>query len=169
MKSHGEGNYEVSDFGAIGRGVVIETGVMVFHANNIVLGDDIYIGHQTILKGYHNSKLRIDSGTWIGQQCFIHSAGNIVIGKNVGIGPGVKIFSSLHDKEDPQKPILHSRLLFKPVTIESNSDIGIGSVIMPGVHIGEGVQIGAGSVVTKSVKAFSIVAGVPAKYIGSRK
>jgi len=168
MKSHGSGIFSVNDFRKIGDDVCIENGVLVFHPETIELGSDIYVGHNTILKGYYKSSMIIGSGTWIGQQCFFHSGGGIIIGSNVGIGPGVKILTSYHSEEGIHKPILHSRINFEQVIIEDDSDIGVGSVILPGVRIGKGAQIGAGSVVTKDVEPYSVVTGVPAKKLRMR-
>ncbi|MFC1576156.1 acyltransferase [Candidatus Omnitrophota bacterium] len=168
-KSHGSGEFSSSQFAKLGRNVVFEKGVLVFHPENIEIADEVYIGHNTILKGYYKNKLVIGSGTWIGQQCFFHAAGGLTIGCNVGIGPGVKILTSSHDLDEPDKPILHSTINFAAVSIGNGSDIGAGSVILPGVSIGKGVQIGAGSVVTSDIKDFAVAAGTPAKNIRMRK
>ncbi|MFD2516577.1 acyltransferase [Salinimicrobium flavum] len=56
--------------------------------------------------------------------------------------------------------------VFGKIQIKNNVYIGNGAMILPGVIIGSNVVIGAGSVVTKSIKDFSIVAGNPAKVIG---
>ncbi len=52
---------------------------------------------------------------------------------------------------------------FKHVIIEDDADIGIGTIILPGVRIGKGVQIGAGAIVTKSIPDFAVAYGAPAK------
>jgi len=140
-KSHGTGEFSTKDFAKLGNNVVFEKGVLVFHPENIEIADDVYVGHNTILKGYYKNKMTIGKGTWIGQQCFLHSAGDIDIGENVGIGPGVKILTSSHSLDEKEKPILHSDIEFAKVTIESGSDIGTGAVIMPGVTIGQGALI----------------------------
>jgi acetyltransferase-like isoleucine patch superfamily enzyme len=160
--SHGTGAFNPSDFARLGHGVIFETGVLVFHPENIEIHDNVYVGHYTILKGYYQNKMIIGSGTWIGQQCFFHSAGGIEIGQNVGIGPGVKIITSSHKLEEIGTPILHSPVDFAPVIIADNSDIGVGTIILPGVTVGIGAQVGAGSVVTHSVDDYAVVAGVPA-------
>jgi acetyltransferase-like isoleucine patch superfamily enzyme len=161
--SHGAGRFERSQFRRIGNEVVIEPGVLVFHPGSIEIGNNVYIGHYTILKGYYRGRMLIGSGTWIGQQCFLHSAGDIVIGSNVGIGPGVKIITSFHAEEGISKPILHGRIEFAPVVIEDDADVGVGAIILPGVRIGKGAQVGAGAVVTRNVTDFSVVSGVPAR------
>jgi acetyltransferase-like isoleucine patch superfamily enzyme len=110
----------------------------------------------------------IGEGTWIGQQCFIHSAGGLTIGSDVGIGPGVRILTSAHRLDELEKPILHATVDFKAVSIESGSDIGVGAIILPGVRIGAGAQVAAGAVVTEDVADLAVVAGVPARVIRRR-
>jgi len=168
-ESHGSGIFSLEDFELLGSRVVIEPGVLVFHPENIRIESDVYIGHQTILKAYHKNKMQIGSGTWIGQKCFFHSAGGIEIGSNVGIGPGVMIITSTHGEEGRQKPILHSRIEFAPVVIEDDADIGVGSILLPGITIGKGAQVGAGAIVTKSVEPYNVVAGNPAKILRIRE
>ena len=168
-KSHGTGEFSPSQLARLGENVVFETGVLVFHPENIEIGNNVYIGHQTILKGYYRNRMTIGDGTWIGQQCFFHSAGGLAIGRNVGIGPGVKIVTSAHRLDELDRPILHSTLDFAPVVIEDDGDIGVGAVILPGVRIGRGAQVGAGSVVDSDVPPNAVVAGVPARLIRTRR
>jgi acetyltransferase-like isoleucine patch superfamily enzyme len=168
-QSHGTGAFTLTDFARLGDGVVFEAGVLVFHPETIEIGDGVYIGHQTILKGYHRNRMVIGAGTWIGQQCFFHSAGGLTIGQNVGVGPGVKIVTSTHRLDVLDQPILHAPIDVAPVVIEDGGDIGVGAILLPGVTIGQGAQIGAGAVVTSSVPAWAIAAGVPARVIGSRR
>jgi len=164
-RSHGTGDFSPLQFARLGQNVVFETGVLVFHPETIEIGDNVYVGHYAIIKGYYRNKMIIGAGTWIGQQCFFHSAGGLTIGSNVGIGPGVKIITSSHAEEGIQIPILHSRVDLAPVTIGDDSDIGVGAIILPGVTIGKGVQVGAGAVVTHSVDDYAVVVGVPAKVL----
>lgn len=167
-RTHGDGNFRLVDFKKIGNNVIFEKNVLVFHPENIEIGDNVYIGHNTILKGYYKNEMVIGDHTWIGQSCFFHSAGGIYIGKAVGIGPMVKIISSVHQEEDITKPIMFSGLKYNKVIIGDGSDIGVGSIILPGVSIGEGSQVGSGSVVTRDIEPFSVVAGVPAKLLRKR-
>jgi acetyltransferase-like isoleucine patch superfamily enzyme len=110
----------------------------------------------------------IASGTWIGQLSYLNSAGGLVIGSNVGVGPCVKVMTSRHGEEGRQVPVLLCDLEFAPVRIEDESDIGMGAIILPGVTVGRGAIVGAGAVVTRDVEPFSIVAGVPARKLGER-
>jgi acetyltransferase-like isoleucine patch superfamily enzyme len=168
-RSHGTGEFAPGDFARLGRDVVFEAGVLVFHPETIEIGDDVYVGHQTILKGYHRNQMRIGSGTWIGQQCFFHSAGGLTIGRRVGIGPGVRILTSAHRLDQTDKAILDNPLDFAPVAIEDEGDLGVGAIVLPGVRIGRGAQVGAGAVVSVDVPAYAVVAGVPARVLRMRK
>lgn len=162
-QSHGSGEFAPEQLKKIGANVIFEKGVLIFHPENIELGNNIYIGHNSILKGYHKNSMSIGDNTWIGQTCYFHSAGGIKIGKNVGIGPSVKILTSYHTEQGIEKPILFSDLQFEEVVIEDDADIGIGTIILPGIRIGKGVQIGAGSIVTKDIPDYAVAFGAPAK------
>ncbi len=168
-KSHGDGTFTADQFQQMGDNVIFENGVLIFHPENIQLGENVYIGHNTILKGYYKNSMKIGDNTWIGQGCFFHSAGNLTIGKAVGIGPMVKILTSEHTFDDINKPVLYQPIEFKSVIIEDGVDIGTGSTILPGVTIGEGAVVGAGSVVTKDIDKYAIAVGVPARIIKYRK
>lgn len=167
-QSHGSGEFEPHEFKKIGANVIFELGVLVFHPETIELGTNIYIGHNTILKGYYKNSLKIGDNTWIGQNCFFHSAGNIRIGNRVGIAPHVKILTSRHAEQGRDLPILLSELEFAEVVIEDDSDIGIGAIILPGVSIGKGAQIGAGAVVSRNIPDYAVAFGVPAKVVRLR-
>lgn len=168
-QSHGSGTFTDDSFKSLGNNVIFESGVLVFHPNTIIISDNVYIGHNTILKGYHQNSMEIGEGTWIGQNCYFHSAGGIRIGKYVGIGPHVKIITSNHvDIGTTDVPVIQSPLEFKAVSIDDGADIGIGSVILPGIKIGQGAIVGAGAVVTRDVEPFTVAAGVPARFIRRR-
>ncbi len=167
-RSHGTGAFRPEELAACGEDCIFETGVLVFHPENVRLGRNVYVGHYTILKGYYKNTLEIGDETWIGQQCFFHSAGGLYIGACVGIGPGVKILSSQHTEAGREIAIFNAPVELKPVRIEEGVDIGVNAVIMPGVTIGKGAQIGAGSVVTRDVAPYAVVAGSPAKLLRER-
>ncbi|NOQ21694.1 MAG: transferase [Candidatus Aegiribacteria sp.] len=168
-QSHTNGRFNEDDFRSLGENVVFEHGVLVFHPDSITIGNNVYIGHNTILKGYYKNEMIIGDDTWIGQGCFFHSAGGLKVGKAVGIGPMVKILTSAHSDGDTSKPVMFNELEFKEVIIEDGCDIGVGSIILPGIRVGEGSIIGAGSVVTRDVPSYCVVAGVPARLLRNRR
>lgn len=93
--------------------------------------------------------------------CYIQGTGKIYIGNYVLIGPNVGIISANHDLENTIKHSLDSK-----ITIRDYCWIGMNSVIMPNVELGENTIVGAGSVVTKSFPDGNcVIAGNPAKKI----
>jgi acetyltransferase-like isoleucine patch superfamily enzyme len=167
-RSHGSGSFTPEQLGACGEDCVFEHDVLIFHPENVFLGRNVYVGHRTILKGYYKNAMRIGDETWIGQNCFFHSAGGITIGHRVGIGPGVMILTSEHQELGRAVPPLLSPVEMAPVEIADEANLGVGTIVLPGVRIGRGARIGAGSVVTRDVADFSIAAGSPARVLRER-
>ena len=104
----------------------------------------------------------------IGDFCHITSVESVVFGKNVLIGSSV--FISDHDHgsasfEDLSISPANRALESKPVIIEDNVWVGEKAIILKGVRVGSNSVVAAGSVVTKDVPPYSVVAGVPAKVI----
>ncbi|MFA6609980.1 MAG: acyltransferase [Candidatus Omnitrophota bacterium] len=168
-KSHGTGEFTVDQFRKIGKDVIFERGVLVFHPENIIIGNNVYVGHNTMLKGYYKNTMEFEGNNWIGQGCFLHSAGGIYLGRHAGLGPFVKILTHQHVEEEIEKPISCCKQEFKKVVIEEAVEVGLGAIILPGVTIGKYSLIGAGAVVTKDVEPYSVMMGVPAKLIRKRK
>lgn len=167
-KSNGDGSFRNSDFKKTGKGNIIENGVLVFNPGNISLGNNIYIGHRTILDAYNFKEMEIEDNVWIGPDCFFHCAGGIKIGTSVSIGAKVSIISSHHRTEFIDIPVLHAPLEFKAVEIEEGADIGVGAIILPGVRIGKGAIVSAGAVVGKNIPDYEIWGGVPAVKVSDR-
>ncbi|MDC3366068.1 acyltransferase [Flavobacteriaceae bacterium] len=123
--------------------------------------------------------IKIGKNFRINKNCIIDSNGSkgIYFGNNVLIGPGVYIRSANHVLEDKDIPIHQQGYDYKTITyqseeysivIEDDVWIGVNCIILSGVTIGQGAVIAAGSVVSKNVPPYSIVAGVPAKVIKKR-
>ena len=108
------------------------------------------------------NNIKVNNNVFIGA-----SAGEIYIGNNVLIGPNTVIRSSNHsfNKIDLIRKQKHTKGV---IIIEDDVWIGANVVILPNLTIKKGAVIGAGSIVTKSIAEFDIVAGNPAKKIGER-
>jgi acetyltransferase-like isoleucine patch superfamily enzyme len=169
FRSRGDGTFDLSDLAGAGEGVVLEAGVRVFHPENVSLGSNVYVGHDTILEGYHERRLVVGDDTWIGARCHLHGAGGLTIGSKVGIGPGVRIITSAHEVGGPDAVILESPVRFAAVRVGDGCDLGISSVVLPGVTVGEGAQVGAGAVVCRDLPPFCVAAGVPARVLRYRR
>lgn len=108
-------------------------------------------------------------GVKIGENCFIATRAwssepyLVTIGSNVQITRGVMIHT--HGGGNAARKFLPDFDVFGKVEIKDWAYIGANSIIMPGVTIGEGALVAAGSVVTKSVAPYTVVGGNPARYI----
>ena len=151
-----------------GHSVNINSGVGFKHLETFEIGDQVFIGSQSFLQGRFDGKCIIGNHVWIGPQSYF-DARNLIIEDYVGWGPGAKVLGSSHTGIPANVPIIQTDLEIKSVKIETGADIGMNAVILPGVTVGEGSIVGAGAVVTKDVAPFSIVAGVPAKFLRWRE
>src|ERR1044072_4625201 len=151
----------------VGRGLQVGTGVGVKHAETFHIGDGVFIGAQSYVQGRFDGTCVIGDHTWIGPQSDF-DARDLVIEEYVGWGPGAKVLGSTHTGVPTDVPVIQTDLEIKPVRICAWADIGVNAVILPGVTIGRGAIVGAGSVVTADVEPFTIVAGVPARFIRRR-
>ena len=108
--------------------------------------------------------LAIGENSVINQRCRLDARGGLIIGANVSISPEVHILSADHDVSS-----IDFSGRTREVVIDDYVFVGSRAMILPGVVIGKGSVVAAGSVVTKSVQPRDIVAGVPARKIGTRE
>ena len=105
------------------------------------------------------NNIKIGNNSGLGKNSYIQN--DITIGNDVLCGPDVLIYTTNH-KYIHNKKIIDSGVEHKDVVIGNNVWIGTHSIILPGVHIGDNVIIGAGSVVTKDFPDNVLIAGNPA-------
>lgn len=133
-----------------------QTGVNAFIREDNIIGDNVSVGTNAVLE-YGNkigNNVRIHSGSFLEK---------VTIGNNVFIAPNV-VFT-----DDPHPPCPRYSECAGGAVVEDNVKIGANSTILPGISIGRGALIGAGSVVTKNVEAKTVYAGNPAKKIKAVK
>lgn len=131
-------------FGKFGAHVNIEPKVIFFNTSESEIGD--YSG--------------------IGMNSYV---GAIKIGRDVMIGEELIAISTTHEFRSREIPMREQGFQEqRPITIEDDVWIGSRVIILPGITIGRGSIVGAGSVVSKDVEAYSIVAGNPARLIRKR-
>ena len=134
---------------------------------------NIRVGSST--KFLVNKGVDIKDYCWIGQHCIIDGSFGVYIGEGVQISGLCGIFS--HSSHNSLR-IMGRKYIEVPydkrlgyisgsVSIGDYSFLGVGCIILPGVTLGKGCIVGAGAVVNRSFPNHSIVAGVPARVIGS--
>lgn len=151
-----------------GHGLQVAPGVVFKHPETMEFGDAVFIGAQGMIQGRYDGTCKIGSHVWIGPQAYF-DARALELEDYVGWGPGAKVLGSAHTGEPVEEPIIATGLLIKPVHVGFGADIGMNASILPGVRIGSNAIVGAGAVVTQDVQDYAIVAGVPAKFLRSRK
>jgi acetyltransferase-like isoleucine patch superfamily enzyme len=147
-----------------GDGLQIGSGAGFKHPETFEIGSGVFIGAQAYIQGRYDGTCRIGDNVWIGPQAYL-DARDVILEDHVGWGPGAKILGSSHTALPVDVPIIRTDLEIKPVRIGAWADIGTNATILPGVTIGKGAIVGAGSVVVSDVEPFSVVAGVPAKFL----
>lgn len=107
--------------------------------------------------------LSIKDGVSIGPGVLLDARKSLTIGENAVIGYEAVIWTWNHDYND-----IHFCGSGAPVVIGPFAWICSRSIILPGVTIGEGAVVASGSIVTKDIPPYAVVAGIPAKVIGRR-
>ena len=111
----------------------------------------------SVIGGPENILIGVDAAAGISPGCYIQGGGKIVIGDYTQVGPNVGIISANHDLYDNRQS---SRGI---VEIGAYCWIGMGSIVLPGVTIGDHTVVAAGSIVTKSFPdGYCVLAGNPA-------
>jgi maltose O-acetyltransferase len=125
-------------FAAVGNGSCVRAPFHCDYGFNISLGTDVFLNFN----------------------CVILDVVAVSIGDRTQIGPGVQLLTADHPRDPAQRRAgLESG---RPIHIGQNVWIGAGALILPGVTVGDDAIIGAGSVVTRSIKAGTTVVGNPA-------
>ena len=145
----------------------------IFNERFISIGEDTLIGPGVALSAgmVPGQECLTSPVVTIGDRCLIGKGSgivghfSIVIGDDVWTGHHVYITDQNHGYTDISIPISRQSQPERPVSIGNGSWLGHGSIVLPGVTIGEHVVIGANSVVTRDIPSFSVAVGSPAKVI----
>jgi acetyltransferase-like isoleucine patch superfamily enzyme len=133
----------------------------------IALGDGAWVQDSVIINA-NRGRVTLGDRSWLGPFCLVYGNGGVSIGANVLVAAHTSINTVSHESTRCDIPINDQPVLTDPVVIEDDVWIGLNAVILQGVTIGRGAIIGAGAVVTRSIPAWSVAVGVPAKVVGRR-
>lgn len=174
----------------IGRGARLKNPQLISHSGRLVVEDfaevqglavhglnfgaEVSIGRGVQIRpsSYYGGDVGV--GLWVGDRssfgsgCFVGCSGEIRIGSDVMLGPGVRLFSENHDFASTAETIKSQGVVRSFLRIGDDTWVGSGATITAGVTVGSGAVIAAGSVVTRDVPDGAVVAGVPAKVIRTR-
>lgn len=157
-------------FKSFGTGVRILSPLDLIGPENISIGNDVYVGHQTTLAATpltHNrpALLTIGEGTHIGSFNHIYCTRRITLGKDVLTANGVYISDNLHEYTDSRTTIIR-----QPIRQIGDVEIGDGawlghSCCIIGARVGRHSVVGANAVVTRDIPDYAVAVGMPAVII----
>ncbi|OGG09610.1 hypothetical protein A2154_03065 [Candidatus Gottesmanbacteria bacterium RBG_16_43_7] len=164
---------ELKKFGfkALGCDIRIHSRASIYGAENISLGSHIRIDDFSVIVA--GGLLEIGSYVSIHNFCYLAGKYGIKLDDFVTLAPGVKIFSSGDDYlgsylTGVTVPIQLSRGIKGKVILQKHVIIGARSVILPDCILGDGVSVGAMSLVKSDLRPWGIYAGIPVERIGRR-
>ena len=127
--------------------------------NQFICGDSVVISANSLFSGSHS--IEIGDKSYFGKNARIDLSRDVTIGKDVGFGENSIIWThGYFPPADEGYPVSYA-----PVTIGDGAWVSTSIIVLPGVKIGKGVIIGAGSVVTREIEDHKVAAGNPAKVI----
>lgn len=157
----------------IGKGARVRSGTHIYAGS--VIGDNLQTGHNVLIREENDlgndvsiwSNTVIDYGCRIGNGVKIHCNVYIpqftVLEDDVFIAPGCTFANDVHPGCEQSKECMRGPVLKKGVVL------GVNVTVVPMVTIGEYSLIGSGSVITKDVPPYSVVAGNPARFLRKTK
>lgn len=155
----------------LGNGVYIDQGVYL-HAcpRGIEIGDRTLVMHGAVLHVYNfrnlpRAGIRIGSDCLIGEYTVIRGQGGVTVGDRVYTSPFTQLIAVNHVFDDPARPFVEQGITAQGIAIEDDVWLGAGAVVTDGVRVGKGAVVAAGAAVTEDVPAHTVVAGVPARPI----
>ncbi len=170
---YSESDLKYAGFKSIGKNVRIAKNNNIVGLKNISIRDNVRIDGYCAIIASGDGWLDIGSFVHIGSWCFLSAGAGIRLDDFSGLSQGVRIYSRTDDYTgrhltNPTVPEKFTGVTSGAVVLERHVIIGSGTIILPRVTVGEGVSVGALSLVTKNLKAWGVYFGAPAKRIKER-
>ncbi|RYF13078.1 MAG: acyltransferase, partial [Oxalobacteraceae bacterium] len=159
-------------FARVGENVRIAKNCVVIGAGNIGLGDDVRVDAFTTIVAT-TGKLRFEGRNHVGGHTHLCATADLTLGEFAGLSQGVRIYTASDDYggralTGPCVPRHLSNATIAPVSIGRHCIVGAGSVILPGCDLHEGAAVGALSLVTRTLTAWTVYHGNPARKVSDR-
>lgn len=156
-----------------GENVLISSKASLYNPGRIAIGNHVRIDDFCVLSAGEGG-IEIGSFVHVAVFCSLIGAGKIILSDFSNLSSRVSLYSSTDDfsgehMTNPTVPSRYTGVTHAPVSIGRHVVIGSGTVVLPGVAIGEGAAIGALSLVKEDCEAFTVYAGTPARPLKQRK
>ena len=157
--------------GACGRGLKVYQGCRMVPARRVWIGD--YTQVDEGVRIYAGEEVRIGRHVHLAIDCCISGGGWCEIGDHAGISGGVRILTGTEDIRggltNPTVPAEMRRVRRERTRIGAHALIFTGTMVLPGVTVGEGAVVAAGSVVHRDLEPWKVYAGNPLVCVGTRE
>ena len=154
-----------------GENVKISRNAMLYHPEKLVLGHDVRIDDFTVISG----NVRLHNYVHLSQFCGLYGdEAGIEIEDYTAVAAKCSIYAVSDDYVGPSVPTpmvpmkYKTTMIKEPVHIGKYSILGVNTVVLPGVTIGEGTTVGAMSLCNKNLDTCSVYAGIPARKLKDR-
>jgi galactoside O-acetyltransferase len=156
-------------FKRLGAGSYFDIGIRIYDGGNIEIGTEFSAARNCTL-GAIDGELLIGNFVSMADNVQVNASqkGKIIIGNDVLIAPNVVLRSSDHVIQDANRLIRLQGHAGGDIIIEDDVWLATNVVVVGGVRIGKGAVVAAGAVVTRNVEPYTVVGGIPAKFIKKR-
>jgi acetyltransferase-like isoleucine patch superfamily enzyme len=156
-----------SSFASLGPHTRLSLPVQLEGTRRIAVGRHVYLGPGCWLLTHGPAgHLAIGDGTSIAGYCVLSAAADVRIGRKVLLARNVYIADHRHGFERVDLPVLDQEIAdVRPILVEDGAWLGQNVVVLPGVTIGRGAVVGAGSVVREDIPPRCIAVGAPARVV----
>lgn len=160
-------------FLSLGSNVKISRNILLLGAQNITVGSNVRIDDFCTIIVESDSRFEIGNYVHIAGYSYISCSDSVILGDFSGISQGVRIYTSSDDYSgnsltNPTVPEKFRNPKSGPVIFGEHVIIGSGSVVLPNVTLGEGVAVGALSLVSKNLEEWNLYSGMPLKKLKAR-
>jgi|SRR5271157_3911012 len=154
-----------------GSNVRVDRSAMFFGAEQITIASNVRIDAWSLITA--EQPIRIGNFVHVGAGAMIFGRAGVVLDDFSGLSPRACILTTSDDfvegyLTNPTVPEEFKRVTAMPVVMKKHSLLGCGSVVLPGVTVGEGAAIGALSLVHRDVQAFAVLCGNPPRKVATR-
>jgi galactoside O-acetyltransferase len=160
-------------FASCGSDVLVSRNAAIHRPDRVSIGDHVRIDDFVVLTGGDDALVAIGSYVHIAAHAALFGSAGLVLEDFVGVSGRVSLYSTTDDYggdvlTNPTVPARFKRVTRAPVVLRRHVVVGAGSVILPGVTIGEGSATGALTLVNRDLEPWGIYVGAPARLLKRR-